>query len=62
MDKIPNLSNIKPELLDLPTVEKLEPLDLNHAPRIPMLYGSLRKRSFSRFLTYETVANWFRLS
>jgi len=26
MDRIPNLSNIKPELLDLPTVEKLEPL------------------------------------
>lgn len=57
MDKIPNLS-IKPELLDLPMVEKLEPAgDLNYAPHILMLYGSLRKRSFSRFLIYEVVAN-----
>ena len=51
-----NLPNIKPELLDLPTVEKLEPVgDLNHPPRILMLYGSLRERSFSRFLTYEAA-------
>jgi arsenic resistance protein ArsH len=52
MTTIPNLPNIKPELLDLPTVDKLEPAgQLNHPPRILMLYGSLRERSFSRFLT-----------
>ena len=54
MSKIPSLPNIKPELLDLPTVEKLEPIgDLDHPPRILMLYCSLRERSFSRFLTEE---------
>lgn len=54
MSKIPSLPNIKPELLDQPTIEKLEPVgDLNHPPRILMLYGSLRERSFSRFLTEE---------
>lgn len=58
MDKIPNLPNIKPELLDLPRVGKLEPAgDMCHAPRILMLYGSLRKCSFSSFLTYEAAAN-----
>ena len=55
-ERLADLPNIKPELLDLPTVEKLEPVgDLNHPPRILMLYGSLRERSFSRFLTYEAA-------
>lgn len=31
MSKIPSLPNIQPELLDMPTVEKLEPVgDMNH--------------------------------
>lgn len=56
MSKIPNLPNIKPELLDQPTLEKLAPVgDLSHPPRILMLYGSLRERSFSRFLTEEAA-------
>src|SRR5471030_2542125 len=51
---IPHLPNIKPALLDIPTLGKLEPVgDLSHRPRILMLYGSLRERSFSRFLTEE---------
>lgn len=51
-----NLPNIKPELLDIPTLAKLEPAgDMNHPPRILMLYGSLRERSFSRFLTEEAA-------
>lgn len=59
MSKIPNLPNIKPELLDQPTLEKLAPVgDLSHPPRILMLYGSLRERSFSRFLTEEARAYW----
>jgi arsenic resistance protein ArsH len=50
------LPNIKLDLLDLPTLEKLAPTDdLSHRPRILMLYGSLRARSFSRFLTYEAA-------
>ncbi|MBA5640331.1 arsenical resistance protein ArsH [Duganella sp. LX20W] len=53
---IPNLPNIKTELLDIPTIGKLDPVgDLSHPPRILMLYGSLRERSFSRFLTEEAA-------
>ena len=50
------LPNIKPDQLDTPTPEKLQPTeDLAHPPRILMLYGSLRERSFSRYLTYEAA-------
>ena len=53
---IPNLPNIKAELLGIPTIGKLEPVgDLSHPPRILMLYGSLRERSFSRFLIEEAA-------
>jgi arsenic resistance protein ArsH len=53
---IPGLPNIKPEHLEVPTIEKLAPVgDLSHPPRILMLYGSLRERSFSRFLTEEAA-------
>jgi len=56
MDKLPNLPNIIPELLERPSVHKLIPADgMDHPPRILMLYGSLRERSFSRFLTYEAA-------
>ena len=56
MNKISDLPNINPEQLDLPTLDKLAPVgDLNHPPRILMLYGSLRERSFSRFLTEEAA-------
>lgn len=54
MQPIPTLPNIKPELLDMITAEKLKPPGgMDHPPRVLMLYGSLRERSFSRFLTYE---------
>jgi arsenic resistance protein ArsH len=53
---IPNLPNINPTQLDMPTLDKLAPAgDLTHPPRILMLYGSLRERSFSRFLTEEAA-------
>ena len=53
---LPNLPNIKEELLDIPGADKLAPVgDLSHAPRILLLYGSLRERSFSRFLTEEAA-------
>jgi arsenic resistance protein ArsH len=62
MDKIPDRPNIKPELLDVPTAEKLESTgDLNHLPRILMLCGSLRESSFSRFLTEEAAHILVRL-
>ncbi|MYN16870.1 arsenical resistance protein ArsH [Rugamonas sp. FT107W] len=51
-----DLPNINPALLDIPTLDKLAPAgDRDHPPRILMLYGSLRERSFSRFLTEEAA-------
>ena len=56
MTTIADLPNIDPQQLDLPSIEKLAPVgDMNHPPRILLLYGSLRERSFSRFLTYEAA-------
>lgn len=51
-----DLPNIAMAQLDVPTLDKLAPAgDLAHRPRILMLYGSLRERSFSRFLTFEAA-------
>ena len=56
MIKIDGLPNIRPELFEVPTEAKLAPRgDMTHPPRILMLYGSLRERSFSRFLTFEAA-------
>lgn len=56
MEQIPHLPNLRPELVDQPTMEKLAPAtDFDHPPRILMLYGSLRERSFSSFLTQEAA-------
>jgi arsenic resistance protein ArsH len=56
MNNIADLPNIDPEQLDLPTLEKLKAgADVDHPPRILMLYGSLRERSFSRYLTEEAA-------
>ena len=50
------LPNIAPGQLDTPTLALLAPRgDGSHPPRILMLYGSLRERSFSRFLTEEAA-------
>ncbi len=51
-----DLPNIQEHLLDLPDMAKLAPHgDLSHPPRILLLYGSLRERSFSRFLIHEAA-------
>ncbi|GAB3387416.1 arsenical resistance protein ArsH [Massilia agri] len=56
MSKIPGLPNINAEQLDMPDMDKLAQAgDMTHPPRILLLYGSLRERSFSRFLTYEAA-------
>ncbi|WP_317205576.1 arsenical resistance protein ArsH [Janthinobacterium sp.] len=48
------LPNISAAHLDVPTLEKLEPAAVStHPPRILLLYGSLRERSFSKLLTLE---------
>lgn len=56
VENLTDLPNIKAEQLDIPSMEKLAQTgELNHPPRILMLYGSLRERSFSRFLTEEAA-------
>ena len=49
-----DLPNITLPLLDTPDTAKLEPRSIStHAPRILLLYGSLRPTSYSRLLTLE---------
>ena len=56
MMALPNLPNIQQHLIDMPDMAKLaQQGELHHAPRILLLYGSLRERSFSRFLTEEAA-------
>lgn len=50
---IPNIDN---DLVDLPTADKLVVEQKStHKPRILLLYGSTRERSFSRLLTEEAA-------
>jgi arsenic resistance protein ArsH len=51
----PELPNIDPELLDLPSQEQLGKPVVLHKPRILLLYGSNRARSYSRLLTEEAA-------
>lgn len=51
-----DLPNVAQEHFAVPTREKLEAdPGPGHKPRILLLYGSVRERSFSRFLTYEAA-------
>jgi arsenical resistance protein ArsH len=48
--------NLRDDLFEVPTLESLEPRQrLTHNPRFLLLYGSLRERSYSRFLTFEAA-------
>jgi arsenic resistance protein ArsH len=49
------LPNIDPDLLDLPSQEQLTKPTAAHKPRILLLYGSNRGRSYSRLLTEEAA-------
>src|SRR3990167_3714099 len=52
-DHLPNLDD---QLVELPTLERLcRQLTLSHPPRILLLYGSNRERSFSRLLVEEAA-------
>lgn len=52
----PSLPMINPDLLELPVHEQLALTGgSTHAPRILLLYGSLRARSYSRLLTEEAA-------
>jgi arsenical resistance protein ArsH len=51
-----DMPNVVPEHFDVPDLEKLAPKDApTHPPRILLLYGSLRERSYSRLLTEEAA-------
>lgn len=51
-----DLPNIDQRVLDTPSLDKLQPAaEFDHPPRILLLYGSLRQRSFSRLLTFEAA-------
>jgi arsenic resistance protein ArsH len=59
---VDDLPNVSAASLSVPTVAQLEPLRVSeHAPRILLLYGSLRDRSFSRLLTLEAERILHRL-
>ena len=52
----PDLPNVLRELLVVPTQSALQRRGPStHAPRILLLYGSLRERSFSRLLSEEAA-------
>jgi arsenic resistance protein ArsH len=49
-----DLPNLDAGCVDTPSLDRLRVADLStHPPRILLLYGSLRERSYSRFLTFE---------
>jgi arsenic resistance protein ArsH len=47
--------HINKALLDVPSVDKMSPSAAIHKPRILLLYGSLRERSFSRLVIEESA-------
>lgn len=49
------LPNVDTGLLERPTTQKLTTLTSTHKPRILLLYGSLRERSFSRLVIEESA-------
>jgi len=52
---VPELPAVSAACLRLPEPDKLVAKMSAHKPRILMLYGSLRERSYSRFLTLEAA-------
>ena len=54
MSKPPDLPNVDPSLFAKPDATDFKSVATStHPPRILLLYGSLRERSFSRLLTFE---------
>ena len=50
-----DLPNIDPALFAVPALEQLQTISSPHAPRILLLYGSVRARSYSRLLSEEAA-------
>lgn len=56
MISLDDLPNIDRELFRMPDAERLGiPVDSEHSPRILLLYGSLRRRSYSRLAVEEAA-------
>lgn len=56
MSGLAELPNVEAAEFRVPTIEALTPASrATHPPRILLLYGSLRIRSFSRLLTFEAA-------
>ena len=53
MADIAELTNLLSEVFQFPDLARLTPATIDHKPRILLLYGSLRERSYSRLLTFE---------
>ena len=55
-ETLPDLPNVAGEHFAVPSPDRLAgSRAATHRPRILLLFGSLRERSFSRFLTYEAA-------
>ena len=54
-DHPPELPNVRSDLLHLPDVAQFVKPHSTHRPRILLLYGSLRERSYSRLLVEESA-------
>ena len=56
MHNLSDLPNLSAEMFRAPEVEHLSTTQrATHAPRILLLYGSLRKRSYSKLLAMEAA-------
>jgi arsenical resistance protein ArsH len=55
MPELLELPNLSSPAVSLPDLHRLRPVPSTHKPRILLLYGSLRQRSFSRFAAEEAA-------
>lgn len=56
-----DLSNVALNLLDKPTFEQVQAQQLEHPPRILLLYGSNRERSYSRFAVLTSLDEFLNI-
>ena len=52
-NQTPNLPNIEPDSFKVPSLNEMLPKFSSHKPKILLLYGSLRERSYSRLVIEE---------
>ena len=55
IEALSDLPHVDPALFAVPTVAQLHTPSSAHAPRIVLLYGSVRERSYSRLLSEEAA-------